>query len=162
MIALFVESQAMKSVHIPIMTLTIILLSACNILEGYGQEGGAKKNIKYITDVRGIPVSGCMGEHLYAETVWYHKHYGLPMDIRGNFICEGNKPALPMSCEGKRLGMAELRAYWDKYQLPAGLVYFDCSTGIPKVRPQGLEWWQQQERLEPTCKDSRGRKRACI
>ncbi len=89
--------------------------------------------------------------------------YGLPREIGGNFICDGDTPKLPKDCQGKEFrSEAELRAYWEKYQLPVGLKYFDCSTGKPTVPAERLEAWQMYESQSPTCKDARGRKRPCV
>ncbi|STZ63991.1 Uncharacterised protein [Moraxella lacunata] len=106
----------------------------------------------------------CDGEIMKAnEGNSYLKKYGLPLEIGGNFICENGKPKLPKDCQGREFrSEAELRVYWEKHQLPVGLIRFDCSSGTPKVRPQGMKFWQEEEQLMPTCKDSRGRKRPCV
>ncbi len=89
--------------------------------------------------------------------------YNLPLEIGGNFICDGDTPKLPKDCQGREIrSEAELNAYTTKYQLPQGMIIYDCSTGTPKILSHQLEYWKRTESNNPTCKDSRGRKRPCI
>ncbi len=148
-------------------TLTSLTLTACDPFKGlrdYGQESGANGKSKGFKNARGGNVSKCTGSSLSAGTgESYLSHHGLPLEIGGNFICENGKPKLPKDCQGKEFrSEAELRVYWEKYQLPVGLRHFDCSTGKPTVPLERLEAWQEYEAQEPTCKDARGRKRPCV
>ncbi|STZ03590.1 hypothetical protein [Moraxella equi] len=93
----------------------------------------------------------------------YLEKYGLPLEIGGNFICDGDTPKLPKDCQGREFrSEAELRVYWEKHQLPVGYVWWECHNGIPKVAPSSIKGWSQMESANPTCKDSRGHKRPCV
>ena len=150
-------------------TLMVTLsLTACGLLndKGWGGLTGSEKKVKYFKDARGNNVSKCRDGSLILASQGdnYLSTYGLPTEIGGNFICEGgDTPKLPKDCQGKEFrSEAELRAYWEKYQLPVGLVFFDCNAGIPTVPKDVLSSWQRHEAINPTCKDARGRKRPCV
>ncbi|STY91086.1 Uncharacterised protein [Moraxella bovis] len=93
----------------------------------------------------------------------YLKMYNLPLEIGGNFICDGDTPKLPKDCQGREIrSETQFIAFWEKHQLPIGLKYFECVNGQPRIPAIQLETWKQMEREKPTCKDSRGRKRPCV
>ena len=150
-----------------IIALTSLTLTACDPFKGlrdYGQESGANGKSKGFKNARGGNVFGCDNYPIKAsEGSGYLKSYGLPPEIGGNFICDGDTPKLPKDCQGREFrSEAELRAYWEKYQLPVGLVHFDCTSGTPRIPAIQLETWKQDEKYDPTCKDARGRKRPCV
>ncbi|MDY3331559.1 MAG: hypothetical protein SOX43_06340 [Pelistega sp.] len=93
----------------------------------------------------------------------YLKNYGLPREIGGNFICDGDTPKLPKDCQGREIrSEAEFIAFWQKHQLPIGLKYFECVNGQPRIPAIQLEAWKIAEEEKPSCKDARGRKRPCV
>ncbi|NOL51102.1 hypothetical protein [Pelistega suis] len=145
-----------------IIALTSLTLTACDPLKGYGQEAGAGGSKRSgLQNARGGDVWGCQGEQI--SGLGFLDRYGLPREIGGNFICDGDTPKLPKDCQGKEFrSEAELRAYWEKYQLPVGLIHFDCTSGTPRIPAIQLETWKQDEKYDPTCKDARGRKRPCV
>lgn len=156
-----------KAILILSILLSFLTLTACNPLRGYGQEAGAKANgeaTPRFKNARGGNVWGCQDEIIPASDGGaYLEQYGLPPEIGGKFICENGKPKLPKDCQGREFrSEAELRVFWEKYQLPVGLRHFDCSKGKPTVPIERLEAWQMYEAQKPTCKDARGRKRPCV
>ncbi|OPH37916.1 hypothetical protein [Moraxella equi] len=93
----------------------------------------------------------------------YLDDYGLPREIGGNFICDGDTPKLPKDCQGREIrSEAELNAFTTKHQLPLALNDFICKNGVPIIPVKDLEYWKRHESIMPTCKDSRGRKRPCV
>ncbi|AWY21179.1 hypothetical protein LP123_02230 [Moraxella bovis] len=139
-----------------------LTLTACNPLKGYGQEAGAGGSKRSgLQNARGDDVWGCQGEKI--SGLGFLDRYGLPREIGGNFICENGKPKLPKDCQGREIrSEAEFIAFWEKHQFPIGLPYYDCVNGIPKVKAEHLQYWKTKEKYNPTCKDSRGRKRPCV
>lgn len=155
----------MKLFSMVMMVAATFSLTACNLFSGYGQEAGANgKRAKGYKNARGESVWTCERDPLAAvEGDKYLENNGLPVEIKGNFICENGKAELPKDCQGREFrSEAELRVFWEKHQLPVGLVYFDCGGGQPKVRSFSTELWKSKEKRMPTCKDERGRKRPCI
>lgn len=147
-----------------ILSFTLSLsLTACNPFKGYGQEAGANGKSKRFKDARG-GVSKCTTSPLSADTGnSYLQYHGLPLEIKGNFACKGDIPVLPKDCQGREFrSEAELRVFWEKHQLPVGIVYFGCANGKPYIPAIQLEEWKKMERVKPTCKDERGRKRPCV
>ncbi|UTO05421.1 hypothetical protein NKT77_01835 [Moraxella sp. FZLJ2107] len=150
-----------------LLTLTLLLtssltLTACNPLKGYGQEAGAGGSKRSgLQNARGDDVWGCQGEQI--SGLGFLDKYGLPREIGGNFICDGDTPKLPKDCQGREIrSEAEFIAFWQRHQFPIGLPYYDCVNGVPKVKAEHLQYWKIKEASNPTCKDSRGRKRPCV
>lgn len=156
----------MKNITVLSLILSSVLsLTACGMLDGYGQEAGANgKPTPRFKNARGGEILGCQKEMIPASDggAWL-EHYGLPREIGGNFICENGKPKLPKDCQGREIrSEAQFIAFWEKHQLPIGLKYFECVNGQPRIPAIQLETWKQMERENPTCKDSRGHKRPCV
>ena len=149
-------------------TLTSLTLTACDPFKGlrdYGQESGANgKPAPRFKNARGGDVWSCKGDILQPSGgIYYLERNGLPPEIGGNFICENGKPKLPKDCQGREIrSEAELNAYTTKYQLPQGTIVYDCSTGVPKIPAEFMPMMKALEEENPTCTDSRGRKRPCV
>lgn len=143
-------------------SLSSLTLSACNFMRGYGQEAGAGGSKRSgLINARGDDVWGCQGEQI--SGLGFLDKYGLPREIGGNFICDGDTPKLPKDCQGREIrSEAELNAFTTKHQLPLALNDFICKNGVPTIPTQDLEYWKRTESNNPTCKDSRGRKRPCV
>ena len=106
----------------------------------------------------------CAGAPISADSGGaYLEKYGLPREIGGNFICENDKPVLPKDCQGREFrSEAELMTFWRQHQLPVGIVYFKCANDKPYIPAIQLETWKRLEQSNPTCTDSRGRRRPCV
>ncbi|OPH37921.1 hypothetical protein [Moraxella equi] len=156
----------MKNITILSLILSSVLsLTACGMLDGYGQEAGANgKPTPRFKNARGGEILGCQKEIIPASDggAWL-EHYNLPPEIGGNFICDGDTPKLPKDCQGREIrSEAEFIAFWQKHQFPIGLPYYDCVNGVPKVKAEHLQYWKTKEKYNPTCKDARGHKRPCV
>ena len=127
------------------------------------------KNQEQMENLKDLKMLGgnvfkCTGSTLSAGTgSSYLSYHGLPLEIGGNFICDGDAPKLPKDCQGREIrSEAELNAYTTKHQLPQGTIVYDCSTGTPKIPAEFMPMMKRLEAEKPTCKDSRGRKRPCV
>ncbi|STZ63347.1 Uncharacterised protein [Moraxella lacunata] len=125
--------------------LSSFTLTACDPfkgLRGYGQEAGANGKSKRFKNARGEARFDCQKGFIHAhEGNSYLEKHGLPREIGGNFICDGDAPKLPKDCQGREIrSEAELNAFTTKLQLPLALNDFICKNGVPTIPVKDLEY----------------------
>ena len=131
----------MKALKLVLISSSVLCLSAC--LPPTGQLFGDQ--VDYLKNDQGNIIGECTskinpmtGEKALsgvaksgANGFWMNNN--LPKGTL-YYVCEGEQAVLPKDCQGNPLTTPKIRRYWKKYNLQAGTVKFNCSSGVPRVR----------------------------
>ncbi|MGK8250161.1 hypothetical protein [Moraxella lacunata] len=103
----FLKIHKNRGLERSLILLSSFTLTACDPfkgLRGYGQEAGANGKSKRFKNARGEARFDCQKGFIHAhEGNSYPEKHGLPREIGGNFICDGDAPKLPKDCQGREI-----------------------------------------------------------